>query len=113
WGGAGHPLLAPRTSQRQTGPGILAETSGGATLRSAGTARRVRGGLHRRAGAHGGRAVGTRRRRTARKPAVPSRGGEERSEVRGGARVARGRLRERRVRVGAPRARVDRRGRAP
>ena len=53
--------------------------------------------------------AGAGRRRAAREPALPRRGGEERHRVRAGARGARRRLRQRRVRIGAPRARVDRR----
>ena len=52
--------------------------------------------------------AGTRWRRPAREPALPRRGREERPGVRAGARGARRRLRQRRVRLGAPRARVHR-----
>ena len=55
------------------------------------------------------RRAGGRRGGAAREPALPSRRGKERPGVRGAAGVARRRLRQRRLRLGAPRARLDRR----
>ena len=60
------------------------------------------------AGREGGRRAGPRRRAAAREPALPRRGGGERSRVRQAAGRAGRRLRERRVRQRPPRARVDR-----
>ena len=105
-----HPLaLGP--ARRKGRPEVLAAPSRRAPERTARRAGDVRRRLHRRGG--GGRiASGSRRRfRAVRERALSRRGRSQRSGLRARTRPERRHLRQRCLRHGAPRARVDRRRR--
>ena len=101
------PRVAPGAPEGQGGARVQPAAGRRPAVGAARTDGRLRERLHRRTRAEGGgRGADGRQGRPAREPAFPRGGREERPGVRQTAGVAGGSLRQRRVRLGAPRARV-------
>ncbi len=96
------PPQGPGRGRAAHGPGR------GAPRRAARPPGRDRGRLRRPRGRAGGGRAAAGRRAPAREPALPRGGDRQRRGVRAAARVARRRVRQRRLRHGAPRARLHR-----
>ncbi len=108
---ARHPRLAPRPPEGEARGSreAHARARGGAPLRAAPPGRDPRGRLRRRRRREARPRPQGRAGAPPREPPLPPGGGEERRELREGARRARRRVRERRVRHRAPRPRLHRR----